>query len=220
MAIRAYDEIYLDSAQRILGDAMDFALVTLSIAPKDFGDALAVSRSGELFAAGNPRYVAGMNGCEFARAVLEDVAFPYEDAPDAMYLDRSPEYWAGWALAYYQWHADTSFLTIFKAVSLEEILAMYEVYHEMDIAHFVERMDERLRANEPHTRLYERRKNVGLSQAELAREAGVSLRQIQLYEQGQRDINKAAAITLYKLSKVLFCTVEDLLEPTWRSASA
>ncbi len=220
MAIRAYDEMYLDSAPRILGDALDFALVTLSIAPKAFEDALAVSRSGELFAMGNPRYVAGMNGCEFARAVLADVALPYEDAPDAMYLDKSPEYWAGWALAYYQWHADASFLTVFQAVSLEEILAMYAVYHEMDIARFVECMDERLRKNEPHTRLYRKRKAVGLSQARLARKAGVSLRQIQLYEQGRRDINRAAAITLYKLSKVLFCTVEDLLEPQWRSAGA
>jgi len=40
----------------------------------------------------------------------------------------------------------------------------------------------------------------------------VPLRQIQLFEQGQRDINKTAAVTLYKLSKALCCRMEDLLE--------
>ena len=65
----------------------------------------------------------------------------------------------------------------------------------------------------PQTRLRERRSNCGLSQTELAAEADVPLRQIQLFEQGQRDINKTSAITLYKLSKALHCKMEDLLEP-------
>ena len=50
----------------------------------------------------HPRYVAGMNGCEFARVILDDVGAAYPEAEDEMYLDKSPEYWAGWALAYYQ----------------------------------------------------------------------------------------------------------------------
>ena len=65
----------------------------------------------------------------------------------------------------------------------------------------------------PQTRLKERRSNCGLSQSELAAEADVPLRQIQLFEQGQRDINKTSAITLLKLSKALHCKMDDLLEP-------
>ena len=34
------------------------------------------------FAQGNPRYVAGMNGCEFAREVLTDVKISYVDTAD------------------------------------------------------------------------------------------------------------------------------------------
>ena len=132
MEIRAYDELYLSSAQNILGHAVDFAVMTLAIEPNVFGNALAVSASGKQFAQGNPRYVAGMNGCEFAREVLSDVKISYSDAEDAMYLDKSPEYWAGWALAYYQWSADTTFMDILKAVSLDDIIGMYPVYHEMD----------------------------------------------------------------------------------------
>ena len=212
MEIRAYDELYLSSAQNILGHAVDFAVMTLEIEPNVFGNALAVSASGKQFAQGNPRYVAGMNGCELAREVLDDVKISYPDVADAMYLDKSPEYWAGWALAYYQWQTDISFMEIMKAISLEYIIGMYLVYHEMDIEKFVEQMNQLMKAAYPHTRLRRHRDNCRMSQAELAEESGVPLRQIQLFEQGQRDINKTAAVTLYKLSKALCCKMEDLLE--------
>ena len=51
-----------------------------------------------------------------------------------------------------------------------------------------------------------------MSQAELAREAKVSLRSIQMYEQRNKDINKAQAITLARIARTLGCDVEDLLE--------
>ena len=213
MAICAYDEIYLSNAQYVLGHAVDFAVMTLGIPPQDFAKALAFSHSGKQFAQGNPRYVAGMNGCELAREILDDAEISYTDHEDAMYLDKSPEYWAGWALAYYQWYADSTFSEILKAVSLEEIITMYPVYHEMDITHFTERMHQLMKTVYPHARLRERRNSCGYSQAELASEADVPLRQIQLFEQRQRDINKTSAITLYKLSKALCCRIEDLLEP-------
>lgn len=44
------------------------------------------------------------------------------------------------------------------------------------------------------------------------RKANVSPRSIQMYEQRNKDINKAQAITLAKISRVLGCAVEDLLE--------
>ena len=51
-----------------------------------------------------------------------------------------------------------------------------------------------------------------LSQAKLSDLSGVNLRAIQDYEQGHKDINKAAGITLYKLAQSLRCNIEDLLE--------
>lgn len=59
--------------------------------------------------------------------------------------------------------------------------------------------------------LKETRVSKGLSQSELADRSGVSLRTIQGYEIGKRDINKASGETLYKLSKALGCLMEDLL---------
>ena len=213
MAIRAYDELYLHGAQNILGHAVDFAIMTLDIEPNDFGNALAVSESAKQFSEGNPRYVAGMNGCELARAILDDAGISYPESADEMYLDKSPEYWAGWALAFYQWSTALPFMEILRAVSLEKIIGMYPLYHEMDLSHFADQMNHLLKEVYQQTRLRERRSNCGLSQSELAAEADVPLRQIQLFEQGQRDINKTSAITLLKLSKALHCKMEDLLEP-------
>ncbi len=51
-----------------------------------------------------------------------------------------------------------------------------------------------------------------MSQSDLAAYSGVKLRQIQLFEQRQRNINKASAVTLLKLSRALSCRMEDLME--------
>lgn len=56
------------------------------------------------------------------------------------------------------------------------------------------------------------REAAGLSQRDLAQESGVQIRQIQNYEQGRRDINKASALTLYCLAQTLGCNMENLLE--------
>lgn len=214
MMIRAYDEIYLDSAQYILGHAVDFALMTLDVDADVFGDAFSVSSISKQFAKGNPRYVAGVNGCELARLVLTMTNISFTDAEDVMYLDKGPEFWAGWALAYYQWYSYREFIGILSVVPLSKIIQMYPVFHEMDIMKFVEKMNELMRKSEIETRLKRLRLYAGLSQSRLADESGVSIRQIQLFEQKQRDINSAAASTLLKLSKVLHCSIEDLMEYT------
>ena len=56
------------------------------------------------------------------------------------------------------------------------------------------------------------RERSGLSQSQLATKSGVGIKVIQSYEQKSRDINKASAISLYKIAVVLGVTVEDLLE--------
>ncbi len=62
------------------------------------------------------------------------------------------------------------------------------------------------------SRLKKMRELAGYSQAKLAEVSGVSIRMIQYYEQGKNDINKAEAMTVYKLAYWLQCRVEDLLE--------
>ena len=56
------------------------------------------------------------------------------------------------------------------------------------------------------------RESKGLTQKALADRAGVSIRIIQYYEQGYRDINRAEAMTVYKISKALDCHMEEILQ--------
>ena len=58
-----------------------------------------------------------------------------------MYVDKSREYWCGWALAFYQWHSAMTFAEILKKITLGEILDLYPKYHEMDIMRFIEHID-------------------------------------------------------------------------------
>ena len=51
-----------------------------------------------------------------------------------------------------------------------------------------------------------------MSQTELAEQSGVNVRNIKTYEQRDNNIDKAQAQTLYKLSRVWGCDIEDLLE--------
>ena len=51
-----------------------------------------------------------------------------------------------------------------------------------------------------------------MSQSQLAESSGVNVRMIQHYEQGFKDINKASAITVYKLARALNTKIENLLE--------
>ena len=89
---------------------------------------------------------------------------------------------------------------------------MYSVYHEMDISQFIESMEKFYREAVMETKLKTIRESRGVSQSELAKLSGVKLRSIQMYEQKVNDIDKAQAQTLYKLSRVLGCNIEDLLE--------
>lgn len=110
-----------------------------------------------------------------------------------MYLDKSPEYWAGWALAYYQWYTCRTFIKINKAVPINKVVNMYDVYHEMDITQFVDTVNELWDNYFKETNLKRIRKYAGLTQKQLAELSGVPIRQIQLFEQRQRDINHTKA---------------------------
>lgn len=89
---------------------------------------------------------------------------------------------------------------------------MYYTIHEADISKFVSIADSRMKKYYPETNLKRIRMTYGLTQAKLAERSGVSLRSIQMYEQRNKNINKAGADTIFKLAKVLGCSMENLIE--------
>lgn len=212
MMIRAYSEFYLDDAKQNLAEFFDYAINTCRVDANLFSRLFVQSGYSDKFERGNPAIVAGMSGIELAKKVIT-YAYPNWQYPERTFSeDRSNVYWAGWALAEYQWVTCKRFKDIFSRVSLNEIISMYSVYHEMDIEHFIEDMDKKYNSIEQETHLKTIRENRGISQMELAKLSGVKLRSIQMYEQKVNDIDRAQVGTVYKLSRVLGCTIEDLLE--------
>ena len=212
MTIRAYNELYLNDAIKNLANAFDYAINVCKLKPDWFMKLFVQSAISVQFERGNPAIISGKSGEELVRDIL-GVVYPNEKLPASTFSeDRTPEYWAGWALAQYQWASAKRFKDIFERIPLSEIIAMYPTYHEMDITRFNESMDKRYSEVVTETKLRKIRESRQLSQGELAKLSGVNIRSIQLYEQRVNDIDKAQAQTLYKLSRALGCNVEDLLE--------
>ena len=210
--MHAYDKIYLDKARTALGRMLDFAVYDLRYDIDVFFDLFLTSGIAARFETGDFTVLAGMSGVELAYEVLEHSGIDCPRIAPNYTMNRSEEYWTGWALAYYQWDTALSFAEIIRYIPIKDIMALYSPYHEMDIRHFVDKMNELYRAAKPDTNLKLLRKKAGLTQQALAEQSGVPLRTLQQYEQRQKDINKAQAGYLVMLARVLCCRMEALME--------
>ena len=208
----AYREIYLSKAQSALGDAFDYAVNTCHIPGDTFVKLFSVSSIRKRMEEGDPSVLAGKSGIEIAGEVLIETTgeAPVEEPKE--HFGCSVEYWIGWAVAYYQWFSSRKYSDIFKALSFEDLQNMYYPLHEADITKFVDVAEEKIREIFADTNLKRIRTTYGCTQAELADLSGVSLRSIQMYEQRRKDINKASTESVYRIAKVLGCSIEDLLE--------
>lgn len=210
--IHAYRETYLRKAQSVLGDAFHYAVNTCGISGSDFIKLFVASSVSKRMENGEPAYLAGKSGIEIVVEVIAETMGKEIDEEPQVQMGRSREYWIGWAVAYYQWFSSRKYGDIFKAVTFEDLQNMYYTLHEADVSKFVDIMDKRMQEFFPETNLKRIRTGYGCTQAALAKLSGVSLRSIQMYEQRNKDINKASVETIHRIAKVLGCTIEDLIE--------
>ncbi|MCL2815351.1 MAG: helix-turn-helix transcriptional regulator [Oscillospiraceae bacterium] len=98
------------------------------------------------------------------------------------------------------------------AIAMESSNTVFSAWDNEKLIGLCNALDDGIMTAYIHFYLKKLRKTAGLSQSQLAKEAGVSLRSIQMYEQRSKDVNKAQAITLAKIARVLGCDIEDLLE--------
>lgn len=210
--IHAYDKEYLYYAQKNFGHMLDFAVNTCDIDIDEYFQMFFASDVCAQFEDGNPAYIVGKTGCELARLVVMEVKDREIEEQDTMYLDKSAEYWLGWALAYYVWLRNCKFSYVLQAMSSGEMLGMYATLHEADITKFVTSVDYIIDSYYEQTALTRMRNNMGISQLELANRSGVNVRVIQSYEQKIRNINKAQLSTVANLAKALDCSPLDLME--------
>ncbi len=208
----AYDEIYLNRARMTLGNMLHFAVYDLGRNITAFYDAFISSGLAGRFGKGEPKLTVGLSGIELAYEVLAKTTGEICDTVPVPAFDRSPEYWTGWVLAYYEWYRNVPFERINNVVPISEIVDMYSPMHEADILKFVDVIDKKLAEDIETKRLARLRAYAGLTQKMLAEKTGVSLRMIEQYEQGRKDINHASAETVYKLAKSLGCSMEELIE--------
>lgn len=212
MMTHAYQEIYLSKAQSNLGDAFDYAVNTCGISGNDFVKLFLASSVSKRMENGEPACLAGKSGIEIVREIIVETKGQELQIEPKENFGRSREYWIGWAVAYYQWYSGRKYSDIFRAVSFENLQIMYDTLHEADITKFVDIVDLRMKEYFPETNLKRIRTAYGCTQAELSKRSGVSLRSIQMYEQRNKNINKASVDTVYRLSRVLGCGMEDLME--------
>lgn len=210
--IHAYDRLYLEAARRNLARMLDFAVYELKYDLQEFFDMFLHSDICRRFENGESTILAGRSGVELVYDVLMEVAGEEVRIEVTYAGNRSREYWLGWALAYYQWYTSLRFEEIIARVPLLDILHMYSPYHEMDIQQFVDAMNELYWDAKKDTNLKLLRQKSGLSQSELAESTQIPVRTIQQYEQRQKNINKAQAEYLIRLSRCLCCEVEELIE--------
>ena len=210
--IHAYQEIYLTNVQKMMGDMFDYAINRCKIPGEEFVQIFLNSTVCRAIENGEPAYLAGKSGIEAATELWEEATDTRLKGTQSTHYSRSAEYWIGWAIAYYQWYSNNFFRHIFTALSFAELRCMYDTLHEADISKFVEIASSRMRECFPDSNLKRLRNIYGCSQADLAAKSGVSLRAIQMYEQRRKDINKASGESIYRLARVLGCSMEDLLE--------
>lgn len=212
--IHAYSDVYVQEAQRSLGLAFDYAWYEMNYTENTFVEMFLSTKYASLFEKGNPYIIAGKSGYELCFAIVDEYTNSSVSFPDSNYVlnSLSPVYWAGWILAWYQWYSARRFKDIFRKVSLQDIINMYPTYHEMDNMRFFERMEEIFHDEERPTNLSKIRKEHKLTQKELSEKSGVGIKTIQMYEQRLNNIDNAQAHILYKLARVLYCDISDLLE--------
>jgi DNA-binding transcriptional regulator YiaG len=175
----------------------------MTMPPEKFTRLFLASRISHAWEKGNPSYIAGKSGEE----LLEEITGREVQSAEYSY-DRSGDYWCGYVLCYAQWQFGCSFDTLLSVMSLEELRQLYPTLHEADISKVLDIIHKRLY---PESALKTWRQKRKLSQSQLAKISGVTLRSIQAYEQGDLDISKAQYDTLARLADTLSCPVHDLI---------
>lgn len=211
----AYNKNILPVVQNQMGGMFDFAAYGLGYGLGDFYRIFLDSKYCRRMENADSATVMGKSGVELCYDISEHEYIPAKEM-DIYTLHaingRSREYWTGWALAYYQWFTSLPYAEINEVKSVDDIASMYDIYHEMDISHFVERINEVYKMKNPESRLKKMRKNAGLSQRALSELTEIPLKTIQQYEQRRKNINNASVDYLISLSRALNCNIELLVE--------
>ncbi len=195
-----------------LVEAVDFALCDQGLTPAELTAILSNALEMNQFERGTPRVVCGMAGDELARDIIAHVGLTPVECRETYPFDRSPQYWAGWVLAYAQWMCSLGFSDLLEVAPLDWIIGSYHPLHEASEDKFAQIVIENWsNAQADKKGLKSARKAAGLTQKQLAAQSGVKLRAIQLYERYQLDLRRASVSSALALANAPHCTIEELV---------
>ncbi|MBQ0086294.1 MAG: helix-turn-helix transcriptional regulator [Bacteroidales bacterium] len=127
----------------------------------------------------------------------------------------SPEYWAGWVLAYYQWLSGKSFRYLqTNGLDIEKVIALYHPLHEADLSKFTDTADAIIRKyiKLSESPIKKARERIGITQKELSIRSSVSLRMIRAYEQKKQSLSNAGFSTVSNIASALFVDTADIIQ--------
>lgn len=210
----AYSFEYLEGAMLALAEFFDYAVNDYGAEADEVADLFEMSGVARALEVGAPWASRGKSGFELFCEMSAELGYAGArlELP-ACRIDKTPEYWAGWVCAYAQWRLDLSFERLFEVIPLEKIVQNYHPWHEASEEWFAAEVERRMVTAHEQTQLARLRRAAGLSQRELAYRSGVSLRSIQMYEQRNKDINRAQFGTVRELARAIGCPIEALFEP-------
>lgn len=101
---RTYPVYYLEDAMNNLGDCFDYAVNDYGAEGSEVAELFCLSGVAREFERGNAWVVSGKSGVELFALIAERSGYQSRPMPNRTYrFEKTPEYWAGWILAYLQW---------------------------------------------------------------------------------------------------------------------
>ena len=208
----AYSELYLEDAMRNMGEMTEYAKEGCGLSMDMLFHMFTVSGYARRWEQGDPAVISGMSGTELCCRIMQKCGMNNTAvSPALIRYETGDTYWAGYFIAYYQWEKRKPFQYIFSVIKERDLLRLYPTLHTVSEEKGIEVIDRVMAEKSCVSRLQMYRKQIGLSQQQLAEQSGVNIRTLQQYEVGRKELRKAAADTLFALAGTLGCRPEALL---------
>ena len=201
--VYAYEEKYLTTIAEIVGDIFRKVAGIEDFEIDRFAQKFAKSEVAHAIEYGDLEYL-------MSEEIEDDIAslicreLSMEDCKDI----NSREYWVGYILVFIQRAVRRSFKEIFALYLCSRLLKDYDTYGDMDPIEMVKKIKQYISMGNKLKQFREKKK---MTQQELSNNSNVTVKNIKAYEDGTVDISKAQGDTLFRLSRALGCTIEELL---------
>lgn len=203
--VYAYEEKFITPIAEILGEIFQKAACIKGFEINKFAQEFAKSGIAHAIEYGNVEYLMSEKiGEDITNLICSEYEFDIEDVNKS----NVQEYWIGYILVYIQRAVRRSFKEIFALYSCSRLLNDYDVYNAMNPLEIVKKIKQYISVGNKLKQFRERGK---MNQLELSNKSNVTVKNIKAYEDGTVDISKAQGDTLFRLSRALGCTIEELL---------